>query len=89
MSEKVKKKNPIVSAMLSLVVAGLGQIYNGQIGLGILYFCLVWTIPQVVLVAMPKLVAYIAVIEALQIITQVYVIYDAYTGAGKINQAIT
>jgi TM2 domain-containing membrane protein YozV len=30
-------RNPIVAAILSLIVAGLGQIYNGQIGKGVIF----------------------------------------------------
>jgi TM2 domain-containing membrane protein YozV len=29
-------RNPIIAAVLSLIVAGLGQIYNGQITKGVL-----------------------------------------------------
>ena len=29
--------NPILAAILSLIVAGLGQIYNGQIGKGVIF----------------------------------------------------
>jgi TM2 domain-containing membrane protein YozV len=30
-------RNPILAAILSLIVAGLGQIYNGQIGKGVFF----------------------------------------------------
>ena len=30
-------RNPILAAILSLIVAGLGQIYNGQIGKGVIF----------------------------------------------------
>ena len=30
-------RNPIIAAILSLIVAGLGQIYNGQILKGVLF----------------------------------------------------
>ncbi len=33
-------RNPIVAAILSLIVAGLGQIYNGQITKGIIFIML-------------------------------------------------
>jgi len=33
-----RKKNEFVAAIASLFVTGLGQLYNGQIGKGILYF---------------------------------------------------
>jgi TM2 domain-containing membrane protein YozV len=30
-------RNPVIAAILSLIVAGLGQIYNGQIGNGAIF----------------------------------------------------
>ena len=30
-------RNPILAAILSLIVAGLGQIYNGQISKGVIF----------------------------------------------------
>ena len=33
-------RNPILAAILSVIVAGLGQIYNGQIGKGIIFIIL-------------------------------------------------
>ncbi len=33
-------RNPIVAAILSVIVAGLGQIYNGQIGKGVVFIIL-------------------------------------------------
>ena len=30
-------RNPVLAAVLSLIVAGLGQIYNGQIGKGVIF----------------------------------------------------
>ncbi|GAF78758.1 unnamed protein product [marine sediment metagenome] len=36
--EPKKEKNPIVAAILSFFIPGVGQIYNGQIGRGIILF---------------------------------------------------
>lgn len=33
-------KNPAVAAILSFFIAGLGQIYNGQIGKGVVFIVL-------------------------------------------------
>jgi TM2 domain-containing membrane protein YozV len=30
-------RNPLLAAILSLIIAGLGQIYNGQIGKGAIF----------------------------------------------------
>ncbi|MDP8212064.1 MAG: DUF5683 domain-containing protein, partial [Candidatus Zapsychrus exili] len=48
--DKVAKKgnlanrNPIVAALLSFIIPGTGQIYNGQIGKGFLVFFTSWLI---------------------------------------------
>ncbi len=34
MTEKVKERRPAVAALLSLVLMGLGQLYNGQLRRG-------------------------------------------------------
>ncbi len=33
-------RNPILAAILSVIVAGLGQIYNGQLGKGVVFIIL-------------------------------------------------
>ncbi len=33
-------RNPILATILSVIVAGLGQIYNGQIGKGVVFIIL-------------------------------------------------
>lgn len=41
---KKQEHSPAIAAILSFVVAGLGQIYNGQVGKGILIFLTSWLI---------------------------------------------
>ena len=38
MTAKMKKRNPFVAGLLSLLFTGLGQVYNGKAGLGIAFF---------------------------------------------------
>lgn len=42
--EKKEERSPILAAIMSFVIGGLGQIYNGQIGKGILIFFTAWLI---------------------------------------------
>lgn len=42
--EKKEERSPALAAILSFVIGGLGQIYNGQIGKGILIFFTTWLI---------------------------------------------
>jgi signal peptidase I len=38
MTAEKKKRNPFVAGLLSLLFTGLGQVYNGKAGLGIVFF---------------------------------------------------
>ena len=69
-------KNPGIAAVLSFFIPGLGQIYNGQIGKGILFI-----ITGVILALM--IIIVIGII--LYPIFWIYNIYDSYTTAQKIN----
>lgn len=42
--KKVSQRSPVIAALLSFVIGGAGQIYNGQIGKGILIFFTTWLI---------------------------------------------
>jgi TM2 domain-containing membrane protein YozV len=72
----VEKKSTGIAAVLSFVVPGLGQIYNGQIGKGILFVI----ISIILVLSMLVLVGFI-----LYPLFWVYNIYDAYKTAQKIN----
>jgi len=41
---KITDRNPTIAALLSFLIGGAGQIYNGQIGKGILIFLTAWLI---------------------------------------------
>lgn len=40
----VQKKSPVLAAVLSFLLGGLGQVYNGQPGKGLLIFFTSWLI---------------------------------------------
>ena len=69
-------KSAGLAAVLSFVIPGLGQIYNGQIGWGILLVILasIFGLLSIVLIGLP-----------FYLILWVYSIYDAYRTAQKIN----
>jgi len=72
----VGAKSPGLAAVLSFLIVGLGQIYNGQIGKGIgLIICYVISI----------LLCFVLIGFILLPILWIYGIYDAYTTATKIN----
>jgi len=70
-------KNPGLAAVLSFVIVGLGQIYNGEIGKGILLFVLY----VISIVLSLVFIGYIFLP-----VIWIYGIYDAYKTAQKINE---
>lgn len=71
-----QQKSPGLAALLSALVVGLGQVYNGEVGKGILLFV-------AAIISGILWLVYIGIIFS--ILVWVYAIYDAYTTAQKIN----
>ena len=67
-----EEKNPVLAAIASFLFAGLGQVYNGSFGKGLLIFF--GTLIGSMIFLIPGL------------IVLVYGIYDAYTTAKKMNE---
>ena len=72
----IKVKSTVIAAVLSFIFVGLGQIYNEQIGKGILFVF----IGVILVLSMVVLVGFI-----LYPLFWAYNIYDAYKTAQKIN----
>ncbi|PWB72368.1 hypothetical protein C3F09_06725 [candidate division GN15 bacterium] len=72
-------KNPGLAAVLSFFWMGLGQIYNGQLGKGILFM---------IAYAFSWLLMFVLIGFITTPIMFVYGIWDAYTSAEKINQML-
>jgi TM2 domain-containing membrane protein YozV len=70
--EPEKKKEPVLSAVLSFIFAGSGQVYNGELGKGILF--LFGTIVGLFIFFFPGVIIWI------------YGVYDAYSTAEKMNK---
>lgn len=73
------QKSPGLAAVLSFLIVGLGQIYNGQIAKGL--FLLLGAIISGVLMLI--LIGFI-----FWIVIWLYAIYDAYDTAKKINSGV-
>lgn len=73
----IEVKSAGISAVLSYVYPGLGQIYNGQIGKGIIFLI----IGVILILTMFLLIGFI-----LYPLFWVYNIYDAYNTAKMINE---
>jgi TM2 domain-containing membrane protein YozV len=75
--QKIKvMKNPGLAAVASFFFSGLGQIYNGEIGKGIL-FIVIQIINFLLMFVLIGFFTYLA--------TWVYGIYDAYKTAERMN----
>lgn len=70
-------RNPIVAAILSLIVAGLGQIYNGQIVKGIAF---------IVLQIINGVLAFVLIGWVLMPIVGLWAMIDAYLVAKRGNE---
>lgn len=79
MTQKVPLKNPWLAVVLSLVWCGIGQIYNGELGKGILLAVLY----GISFLLMAIVIGYISMPVLL-----VYGIVDAYQTATRINSSI-
>lgn len=76
------KKNPMIAIFLSLVLIGLGQVYNGQVKKGILFFLVAMTLSVLFLTGvLPETISLVLYIPAYMF--WLYSIYDAYTTAKK------
>ncbi len=73
------QKNPGLAAVLSFLIVGLGQIYNGQIGKGLLLFggAIVSGLLTMVVIGFITLP-----------VLWVYGIYDAYKTANTLNEQL-
>lgn len=69
-------KSTGVAAVLSFIIPGLGQIYNGQIGKGIIF---------IIISVILAFTIFILIGFVLYPIFWIYNIYDAYETAKKIN----
>jgi TM2 domain-containing membrane protein YozV len=72
----INQRSPVVAAILSVIVCGLGQIYNGQLAKGIVYFI-------IAVICGLLIIAVIGII--LLPIWWIIGIIDAYKTAEKIN----
>lgn len=70
-------KNPGVAAVLSVLLPGLGQIYNGDIGRGLI----------IILILFPLFVLLFFVLIGIPLFIALYIwsIYDAYKTAENLN----
>ncbi len=85
------KKSPIIAAVTSFFIPGLGQIYNGEtvkglafitVGAMLVLLALIFVIPALMA---PALLGFVLILSIPYLVFWAYNIYDAYTTAEKIN----
>jgi TM2 domain-containing membrane protein YozV len=73
----INQKEPFFAAILSFLIPGLGQLYNGEVGKGIAYFLIACVCGALIFVVIGFI---------LYPLWFIYQIYDAYASAVRINQ---
>jgi TM2 domain-containing membrane protein YozV len=86
----LKKKNPGLAAVISFIVPGVGQLYNGEIAKGIIILIGSWIIGWLVGIFFLSHgglynSGYYIFIVLFNIIIRTYASYDAYVTAKKLN----
>lgn len=86
---KSKKRNPVAAALLSFIVPGLGQTYNGQLLKGIIFFLLSMVLPFLIASTGLQLNLYgLIALLALGICYWLFVIGDALCVAIKKREVV-
>ena len=80
MEKPIQIKSPVFSLFLSALIPGLGQIYNGNTGIGILYIVLA-------LISIPLF--FIVIGYFTYVIVWLIAVITAYTGAQKVNRVFS
>ncbi|MEA4957913.1 hypothetical protein SDC9_32104 [bioreactor metagenome] len=73
------EKSPGLAAVLSFLIIGLGQIYNGEIAKGLILLVVSYICVALFFLIIPPIIA---------VILWIYAIYDAYNTAKSINEGI-
>jgi signal peptidase I len=86
--DRTKRRNPTVAFVLSLILPGLGHVYNGRLLQGILLYCGVWLL--MILLALSGLISSLAGLICLivaGIVCQLLIATHAATEASRLKDA--
>ncbi len=86
MTEKVKERRPAVAALLSLLLMGLGQIYNGQLRRAVVFYAL----DILAAVAVATITTFLLSFHGVMILLifvgiRIFAVIDAFIGARRIG----
>jgi signal peptidase I len=76
-----KKRMPFLAAFLSLIVSGLGQIYNGQLSKGIILWFISFLVSLSILIKFPRSYQGLMVLLAIKLVVILIIIGDAFWSA--------
>lgn len=87
------KKNPMIAAVLSFLFPGFGQIYSGEVrkGLSIFLIAAIFTLLEIFLIrndGKGMELRLVLVVSIANILFLIFIMYDAYNTAKKINSQI-
>jgi signal peptidase I len=86
---KNKKRIPVIAAALSLVAPGLGQLYNGQILKGIIFFLAILLIPTILFLAgLPGQFLGLAAVLIFTFCLWLFVIVEAFFAAKRKKEVV-
>lgn len=86
---KIKSRNPILAFFLALFFPGFGQVYNGQVKKGIIFFLITFTLP--LFLGFTRIGIFFIgffLIILIDFIFRIYVIYDAVKNAKMLKNYI-
>ena len=84
-----KKRNPVIAGVLSLVIPGLGQLYNGQIKKGIIFFCADFLLPILLfLIGIQRQFPGLVALVLFMICLWVFIIGEAFFTALKKKEVV-
>jgi signal peptidase I len=82
----MKNRNPLVSFILSLLLSGLGQVYNGELKKGILFLLIIFPIYLILgLTGIVSSFTGLLIISAVLLIYKLFVSIEAYRKAKQLN----
>lgn len=79
-----KRKEPLLSLILSFFIPGLGQVYNGQLLKGVIILVLYVALWMISGVLMFVLIGFCTMV--LPVLVWLYAMYDGYSVANRINR---
>lgn len=87
--DQTKRRVPIISFLLSFVLPGLGHVYNGRLGEGILFFFGAWLVAVLIVLGLSGLISglwsLVCILFAIPIVCQILIATHAAIEAARLK----